>query len=57
MTETVHPDTDVTNAEFAPPDPGPGEIVFITVTAFNEHGESNTGWAPDETHGPIEPCP
>lgn len=38
-------------------DPQPGELIIYTVTAFNEHGESSTGWAPGTTHGEIFPCP
>ena len=35
----------------AVPDPGPGEIIYFNVTAFNAAGESV------EQHGPVLPCP
>lgn len=39
------------------PEPLPGELIFLTVTAFNGAGESDTGWQDGGTHGPIVPCP
>lgn len=38
------------------PNPLPQQLVFVTATAFNEAGESGTGWGEGTTHGPISPC-